>query len=275
MRCLFQRFWHSTVRLEQNKLMVDITYLGSDKELCARMTAAPDTFVIQQAWWEVYRAPGFKAPVIKRIKGLEGVKAYFGSGTRLKEALVHTGFPEARELFAEGVRGIVQAETFLTGQRGFEGREEYEKYWNDMYSGACRYYSNLHRVTRNWYEHVGYSEREGALFNRFKNQTLHEDGSDILLTGHFTDSFHSVTVKLDLDGKEGRVKEARGEILRAPDPVCIEANVYMDKIKNTCLDRLNKKEIASLLGSGNGCVHLIDLVYDAAKTLNLYREADN
>ncbi len=272
MHCVFQRFWHTSVRLDQGELLVEVAYLSTDKEICARMTVAPDSFLVRQAWLEVYRAHGINSPETIEISGLEGMEAYFNSGEALRKALMPRSVPEAKDLFAEGVRGVIQAETFLVEQRGYSGPLEYQDYWFDLYQGACRFYSNIERVKNRWYEHIGYFYRSGTLFNRMKSQILYSNEKGFLLTGHLHDSFHSVAVELELEKEKGLITSARGDILRAPDPVCMESTVYMDKINGTFLPEMDKREIASLLGGGNGCVHLIDLVSDGAKTIALYRE---
>ncbi len=274
MHCAYQRFWHSSVRLDKDELVVEATYCSTDQELCARMIVDPESFIVRQAWWEVYRAPGEDYPRITKIPGLEGMTAYFGCGKKLREALSPMQFPEAKDLFAEGVRGVVQSETFLWENRGYAGTKEYENYWYDLYDGACRYYSNTDRVTNKWYDHVGYTHRSGTLFNRMKSQFLYQRKKDALIVGHLHDSFHSVAIELELENGEGKIISAKGEILRAPDPVCAEAAVFMDTLKGVFPLEMGKKELAILLGGGNGCVHLIDLVFDGAKTFSLYRERE-
>jgi len=271
-KCVFQRFWHTTVRFVDGELDVETTYCGSDKELAARMIVDPDTFTVHRAWWEIYRAPGYDSPHRFEIKALEGMKAYFGCGKDLNNALEPQGISEARDLFAEGVRGVVQAETFLWQYRGFSDAKEYENYWYELFDSGCRYYSNTDRVSRSWYEHVGYSERNGALFNRFKNQALYLDQNTWLLKGHFVDSFHSVALEMELEKNSDKVLKAKGEILRAPDRVCMEAASFATNLEQKQLLDMSKKEIAQILGSENGCVHLIDLAADGANTLSLYTQ---
>lgn len=275
MDCIFQRFWHTNVHLHKDGLLVDTIYNGTDRELCARMVVEPETFMVQQAWWEIYRGPGETTPRHTQVDGLMGMKAYFGCGETLKAALAPLHAPEAKELFAEGVRGVIQAETFLVEQRGYVSPQQYEEYWDGIYQDACRYYSNMERVTTKWYEHVGYYERTGCLFNRMKSQFMYRGEKAYLLAAHLHDSFHSVAVELELEKNEGLIIDSRGDILRAPDLVCKEASVFMEKLKGTFLPEMKKKEIAFLLGAGNGCVHLIDLVTDGAQTFFLCQNMES
>ncbi len=270
MNCLYQRFWHTTVRYKNQKLDLETTYCDSKQELCAKMVVAPDSFEVSEAWWEVYRAKGYSSPARFEIKALKGIKAYFGCGKELHKALEFLNFPAARELFAEGVRGVIQAESFLWRKRGFADAKDYEEHWYKLFKGGCRYYNNVDRVNISWYDHVGYTERAGTLFNRFKSQFMTLEGENWQLRGHFVDSFHSVASFIEFEKESTAILKATGEILRAPDPVCKEASTFMCSLVNKKLSSLNKKEIAILLGAENGCVHLIDLVADGASTYSLY-----
>ena len=174
--------------------------------------------------------------------------------------------PLAIALFSETIKGIIQAETFLLNERGFPSEEAYETKWMEFYSGSCRFFSNLDKATQSWYDHVGESKREGNLFVRFKTQSIFELGENrFLLTGNLSDSFHEVNVLLKLAGSI--VEEADGVLLRTPDPICRDATVFLSNLHGINLSGIRKKELAGILGKGQGCVHLIDLVSDCAYIL--------
>lgn len=273
MRCLFQRNWHSSVRFDEGQgeqeLLVEVTYCGTDREACARLFIDPQTLIIKDAYWEKYRTPGESGCQVLRIPQLSGMEAYFKAGPVLREALAPLQDSYAHSLFAEAVRGVIQAETYLFKERGFASTEAYQNYWDNNYVNTCRYYSNLDRVTQGWYDYIGYSERRGSLFNRIKTQHLYLNGDYYLLTGNMTDSFHGVSVELELEKDKYKVKSARGELVRAPDPVCAEAVDLMAGLAGKELAGLKKKDIAQRMGGGNGCIHLIDLVFDGLETLEL------
>ncbi|MGI6328799.1 MAG: DUF2889 domain-containing protein [Dethiobacteria bacterium] len=268
MQCIFQRNWHSSVRKEEQNLLSEVTYCGTDREVCARLIIDPKTFIVEKALWEIYRTPeraGFRA---LDIPGMVGMEAYFGSGGNLRKALQPLQDSFAGELFAEAVRAIIQAETFLLNERGYTP-ESYEQYWIDFYKDTCCFFSNLDRVTLGWYEYIGYCTRSGSLFNRMKSQILTLHNNSYFLSGHFNDSFHGIAVGLELEKDTRRIKDARGSFLRAPDPVCKEAAIYMKQLEGKLLTGISKKDIAHLLGASNGCVHMIDLVFDGQETLTL------
>jgi len=73
-------------------------------------------------------------------------------------------------------------------------------------------------------------------------------------------------VRLKLD--EFTVKEADGVLLRTPDIICREAASLLVNLHGLDLRGISKKELARLLGNGQGCVHVIDLVSDCTQILD-------
>ena len=128
-------------------------------------------------------------------------------------------------------------------------------------------------MSRSWYEYLGYDKRYGNLFNRTKTQILIKNNISYILTGFLNDSFHGLAVELALS-ENGVVEKAGGKILRAPDSVCKEAAAYLQDFLGKKLTSLSKKEIVSLLGNSQGCIHLIDLVIDGAETFRLFCSGD-
>lgn len=273
MQFLLQRNWHSVVRLEEQgqDLLSEVTYCGTDREVYACLVVDPHTFLVKSATWETYRTPEEKGQKTLNLTQLKGMEAYFGCGGALRQALAPLQEPFALALFAEAVRGLAQAETFLLRERGYPSPEAYEEHWNSFYFESCRFYSNLDRVSGGWYDYVGYSERRGILYNRLRNIVLstegHNSASYYFLNGQFCDSFHEVSVTLVLEKENLVVKKATGHFMRAPDPVCGEAAEFVKAIEGKSLQGMQKKNLAHLLQGGNGCVHLIDLIYEGVETL--------
>lgn len=270
MRNLFQRNWYTEVRRSEDGLLKGKTsYIDTYREAVAHLSVDINSFIIQEALWEEQRS---SEPINARtlqVTPLCGSKAYFSSGPMLKEAGAFLKDPLAVALFSETVKGIIQAETFLLSERGFASEKDYEHKWMEFYSGSCRYFSSLDRITKTWFDHVGESKREGNLFVRFKTQSLfHLGKSRYLLTGNLSDSFHEVNVRLKLNGVA--VEEADGVLLRTPDLVCREAAALLTNLHGINLRGVAKKELAGLLGKGQGCVHVIDLVNDCAQILELF-----
>ncbi len=271
MKNLFQRNWYTEVRrAHEQTLQVVTSYLDTEREAAAQLVLDLNSFIIREAIWEEQRSSGPISFNSRRVIPLLGSEAYFSSGPKLKEAGAFLNDPLAGSLFSESIKGIIQAETFLWEERGYSSPEEYETKWTDFYSGSCRYYSNPERITRSWYTHVGNSKRTGNLFVRFKTQSLLGLGDNqYLLTGNLSDSFHDLNLNIKLNGST--VEDAAGSLRRAPDQVCREAAGLLKNLQGINLQDLDKKATAGLLGKGQGCVHLIDLVNDCAQILEFSR----
>ncbi len=262
---ILQRNWFTAVDRDATSGMLDArtVYRDTDCEVGARLRVNSTTFRIKQAVFEKY------SPEMDYIEvpGLQGVEAYFHCGPALTEAVADLGnLP--RSLFAETVRGIIQAETFLLEERGFASAREYSDYWEKLYLNSCRYYSNLHRISCKWDEYAGQGRRHN-LFNRFKGQLVYKDCTEgYKVIGSLSDSFHELGVSIVING-DLIVTEARGALLRAPDKVCFEAADFLNNLAGKFLMDMNKKQVAVLLGKGEGCVHLIDTVYDALESIKI------
>ncbi len=273
MNSLFQRNWYTSVqRSGDDMLQAETCYVDSEREAAARLLVNVKDFCVKEAVWEEHRTGGKPGTGVRTVPVLHGQEAYFNAGAALQQVAQFLADPLAVPLFAETVKGVIQAETFLWDLRGYGSAEEYSRYWGKYYAGSCRYYSNLDRVETGWFEHVGEEQREGNLFVRFKTQTFYSLGEGAyLLTGNLSDSFHQVSVNLELAAEDWRVIRAAGTLHRTPDKVCREASGFLQELVGTGLKGLGKKEIAGLLGKGQGCVHLIDLVSDAVHILELHR----
>lgn len=268
MECLFRRNWYTSVRRGNGELRSETSYVDTIREVAARLRVGLTDFVIRDAEWEEQRPVIPGARKIHPVQVLRGKDSYFNSGSALRELASVTDDPLVIALFAETVKGVIQAETFLWEERGYPSAEEYDRSWEEFYSGSCRYYSNLDRVTKSWFQHVGETKREGNLFVRFKTQTLYSlANGKFLLDGNLSDSFHEVSVNFTLN-KDMEVEKAEGNLLRTPDSVCKESAGFLKDLVGVKLKGVTKKEIANLLGKGQGCVHVIDVTFDAAQILN-------
>ena len=271
MEFLMQRIWHSSVvREDEQYLIAKTSYLDSRMERIAVMRVKAANLEIEEAWLECLGRPGDMAESREYIEGLKGVEAYLGSGSGLRAGLQGIKDEVERSLFNDTVIAIVQAETFLFRERGYSNAVTYSQAWEEFYAGSCRYYSNLDRVKITWGGYIGNTGREINLFDRGKSQQLYlDDKNGYVINGSLIDSFHQVSSSLKLD-KDMKVTAAYGQLLRVPDAVCRESSQQMENLKGQLLPGMPKKELAYLLGAGQGCVHLIDLTYDSVKTLELY-----
>jgi hypothetical protein len=234
--------------------------------MLAQIWVVPETLKITGARWEVLRDDRGTSLKSVYVPELYGKEAYFGCGKPFRSALAAYP-PPAAELFLENASALIQAETFLIRERGYASLEAYVDYWKEFYTGSCRYYSNLDAIKRSWGEYVSARQAGTNLFNRFKTFTLDGYDDGLLLHASMSDSFHEMALALRLDQTGENIHEASGAIVRAPDQVCPDAATFLSRLTGFRLPALGRGQITSLLGGGQGCVHLIEMVCEAAKLL--------
>lgn len=261
---ILQRHWHTSVRqVTDDVLEAQTVYCGTDCEVGVMLKVEAGSFKIIDAIFESYSPP----VQVSQIDGLLGEEAYFNCGPVLKRALGSLG-EQPRSLFAETVRGIIQAETFIWGKRGYASAAAYNDFWDKFYLGSCHYYSNLDKISQKWDEYTAYS-RSTNLFNRFKQQAVDAlVGKGYEVNVKLSDSFHEMNLEMELD-LQYKIVRATGTILRAPDPICRATTKLIENLEGQFITQLNKKQIAKLMGLGNGCVHLIDMVYDGMVSIQI------
>ncbi|MEW6424611.1 MAG: DUF2889 domain-containing protein [Bacillota bacterium] len=284
MKALFNRQWLCAVKKLPEGVRAQTHYLDTKREMSVQMLVDPHTFAIREAIVETYRAPGGREFCKSReIPELVGVVAYFEAGRDLRKIAWENELEQ--NLFAENIRAVIQAETYLIKERGYASAKDYDDYWREMYRNTCRYYSNLEKVKKTWLEHIADQERFSNLYCRCHSYTLysperspenHSSGNPsggFVLTGTFHDSFHELSLVLKLNGGGSVIAGARAQMLRGPDDVCKEGMTEaVHLIGKPLAPAPGKKEIAALLGGQNGCVHLIDLAYNLGQTLKYYQE---
>lgn len=268
MEFLQQRHWHTTVMREDKKTIIAKTdYMDNLIERRAVIKVDVFSLEITEAWLERLGRAGDMAEKRHYIEKLKGVKAYLGNGRPLKEALQEAGDQLERSLFNESVIGIIQAETFLFEERGYPDAATYNQFWEEYYLGSCRYYSNLDQVKSSWIDFVGTSLRQKNLFNRGKcQQMMRDQNGDYLIWGSLIDTFHQMGTFIKAD-QGMKITAAHGQLIRMPDAVCSSAAGLMDNLPGVDLSGISKKELAGILGAGQGCIHIIDLVWDSVQTI--------
>jgi len=249
-------------KLPDNTIIAKSCLLTTTTEAVGKLIVQPDSFKILEANWQIFRSPGNSLYGNQSVPELHGLEAYFNIGAELRRAVGDAGNGLAQILLAECVKGVIQAETFLYTERGYQSASAYEAYWDNMYHNACRYYSNLDRVTQTWFGHVGEHSRQDFFFQRNKHIVVYRlNGGSTMITGSFMDSFHEINVCLTLDGQKV-IKNYHGQFLRAPDQVCFENTSHLNALIGTNFRKLSKRDIGQQIGGSQGCSHLVDLVYD-------------
>jgi Protein of unknown function (DUF2889). len=267
MKSLFQCNWYIEVsRTGNGQLLAKTSYLDTQREAAAHLLVDITTFIIKDARLEEQRSIDSLGSKSRQVTSLLGSEAHLGAGPVLKKTAAFLNDPLAVALFAESIKGIIQAERFLLEERGYASLEEFFLMWRKAGLNSCRLYSNLDRVTFSSIDRASFLRPEGNLFVRFKTQSLYSLGQEqYLLTGYFSDIRHETSVNLKLKGST--VIEADGGFVRPPNPICPEADTFLANLPGIDLIGLSKKEVAAILGKGQGCVHVIDLVNDCVQML--------
>ncbi len=268
MQLLSQRSLCSCTRQTTNgRITAEAVLLSTDCEIVARIAAAADTFIIEQAEWELLRQGAEYAPAGGAVPALLGVEAYFGVAPALTRAFPNPAQELVRELFAECVKAVLQSETYLYTQRGFASAQAYQDNWDVSHPDSCRYYSHLDIVERRWFDHIGPEPRGGNLFHRHKNVAVWQCGTDGLqATGSFLDSFHEVGIVVDCSAA-GRIGRFDATFMRAPDQICFGTSGLVQKLVGQNIKELTRRDINRCAGGGEGCAHLLDISRDTLAEL--------
>ncbi|NPV73624.1 MAG: DUF2889 domain-containing protein [Pelotomaculum sp.] len=270
MKVLYQgSYFCSVKRVQEQNILAETAFLSTLFEATGKLVVDSKTYSIKEARWDVYRSPGGELNGGGFLPDLIGLEAYFSISGVLNRVISGKASGLIKELLAECVRGVIQAETYIFKERGYDSADDYEQWWRKEHVNSCRYYSNLDRVINSWFDYIGYNLRENNLFNRNKSFTVYNDNGRFYATGHFSDSFHEVGVQLSFNGLDGKIVSCRGDYLRAPDAVCFENISLLDSFIGRSINGINKKEVAKIAGGPSGCFHLVDIIYDTLVASNI------
>ncbi|NLV15752.1 MAG: DUF2889 domain-containing protein [Syntrophomonadaceae bacterium] len=268
MKCVFNASHFTTVIRKDNELLAQSVYLSTSIEAIGMVRADVSSFMINGAEWEIYRSPDNLLNELADVPELKGTEAFLNVGQALRDVIGDRGGGLPRELLAECIRGLIQAETFVYQERGYSSPEAYDNYWEELSADYCRYFTNLDKVEKHWRDHVGPFERGRSLYNRCKKSEVWvgQDGR-ISSGGSFIDSYHELCVQIRIDSR-GVIEECQGNFLRAPDRICFENADNLNIMIGQNLADLSKRQIGGDLGGPQGCFHLVDLVYDIGQAVN-------
>jgi hypothetical protein len=304
-RVLWQRFQNVKIfRKEKNLLEVELIFQETSKEDRLRLLLSVKDFTIREA---ILERPRSNQDIIKPLSllFLNGRSIYLKEARNLKKAILDWGetspapapyCDQARadrsrpglvpplserehfaDLFLELITNVLQAELFLLPERGYSSLQEYDRYFSEVYADSCILYSKLTgRVPE--YSYTQGQERYDFLFSRNRSIFIFEQegGGDkegketLFIHGHLSDSFHEMALFLRVLSSSDPpyfLKEAKGNFLRFPNPVCGEAAPKLQELEGMHLLPGNKKKIISRLTGPEGCSHLSDLVIEAARAL--------
>jgi hypothetical protein len=239
-------------------MQAECALISTDFEAVARIRTDYN-MVIQQADWDIYRAPGGKHNKSREVAELTGVRAYLDCGPALRPVGDKDG-AVPYELLAECVKGIIQCESFFYKERGFASQEEFEKQiLEKSYHNSCRQSSTRDRQVKTWFEYIDERKWGDLLFTRCRSVTVRQAGEEeFLVSGDFNDSFHELGMNIVISG--GLIADCSGNFLRTPEAVCEEAMELLGSIRGAKVAELTKRRVGQCVGGPMGCDHMFDLL---------------
>lgn len=266
-----RQIFHSTIgttvsRVGPGKLLTQTILMSSRYEAIARVFLDEKSFVISEAGWEIHRSPGGRSNGGKAVTAMAGQEAYLRIGSSLRAVGKEDG-ELPRELLTDCVKGIIQAETYLFGGRGFASAEDYENFMRGSYRDGCRRFSSTEGRAQSWFEFIADRKTGGDyLFNRYKTAMVYmlADGT-VAASGSFIDSFHELSIIMT--ASDGIITACNADFIRVPHAVCREADAHLMALNGRAVGDITVKAAADCAGGPMGCNHLADLVYHTAKAL--------
>ena len=138
-----------------------------------------------------------------------------------------------------------------------------------MEQEGCRMYSHPHKEDLKWMDYVPPLIRSETLFNRIKTYRVYRKNEEMdHIQGHFSDSFHEISIEIDLFQASGEILGTNVEFCRAPGKACFENKIHSDKWISKNIYQINKKQIISWFGGREGCYHLAEMVLDIRRLMN-------
>jgi len=106
------------------------------------------------------------------------------------------------------------------------------------------------------------------LFNRHTSCQVEQIAkNELVVSVNLCDSHHEITVFITVLMPEAQIILARAEFLRSPDKICARTATLMEGLVGQSLGQGVIKMASNVLGGPQGCIHLKELVIEAAKAL--------
>jgi Protein of unknown function (DUF2889) len=262
MSIIGQRNIVCTIDKNEDVVYAKAIILSKEFEASAWLAVGASDYLIQEADWEISKAPENTSLGRGIVSDVIGVKANTGIGSALVHLTKSNGGVMIKSLIFECVKGLMQAETYLYQERGYADEAAYEAYWMDKESNGCRFYTHPASDKYGWFDHVGPYQRTGNLFNRCKSYQLSAHGTEQTLQGTFHDSYHEMAGELKFDKATGIISECNLSMFRAPGSSCLETTAHGRSFVGENIYSLTRKQVVGLVGGPHGCYHLTDLLAD-------------
>lgn len=249
------------------------------KKTIAVIKVNVETFIIESAYINI---DGHKTMVPNII----GTLGYIQGKKTLKRALKESPFEKYTDLFIQCISALIQAETYVYRERGYQTEEEYNRYWDLLEDNGCRMYSHSRKALRKgdlpWMSYVPDNFNKNPIFAREKNYEVisYQDESEdktedflsknlfglISLKGHLKDDYHEMILEIITD-LNCIVKNSKINFIKAPGKSCYSNKENQNNLKSLNLKEIEKHQIIDAFGGCDGCYHIVEMAIDMADVI--------
>lgn len=232
-------------------------FLGEESVMTATVKVGVKDFIIEEAKGSV----NGKEYEVDELKGLYG----YISGKKAIKKKTMNKFPELSPLFLQCVSGLIQAETYVYDERGYNSKDEYNRYWDNLEEDGCRYYSNKRADLRAsepaWMEYVPDNFKATELFKREKRYSAVVEDGTLITVGFLNDTYHEMAISMELN-IQGNVLDFQIVFFRGPGQACFSNSENSNMLKGWNIKDISKRDIIKILGGCDGCYHIVELAVE-------------
>lgn len=275
MESIYSRSWFSGTRREgEDKVVCTAFFIDNIFEQKASIVVRTKDFSIVSAQVETLRglseADHNCVHIFPNLNGLQILSGNVGKAVR--ESINYNPQGYQSNLLLNTIRTVALSRSFFIKELGYQDEDDYYRFWAVKLKDTCMYQSNQDKgvdTYRAKKEKLGFDDRSEALFNRMQNINILRLGGDILCNGSLVDTHHQMSVILRLNDNL-EITEVNGTIVRSPHEICPEGTKALNRLIGVSFQKQNApaKSIHKLVGGGDGCFHLSNLVLEIAESLD-------
>ncbi len=251
-----------SVTMAEDSVIAQSLYLDREKELQGTVCADINTYNIKEAFCEIVKETDKDMEGLRRISFPEGTKCHIDGKRRVAGLLGEPRNRHVKYMMDQCINGMIQAESYIYRERGFEDRESYNRFWDEIEEKGCRMYSHPHRDDLRWMDYIPQYERKHLLFSRYKNIEIKKAGNAYEGRARFIDSYHELYADCCCDEKTGDIEIFEISYCRAPGKCCFDNSIHSGELLGRNIFRLTKGELVEIFGRSEGCYHLVELSKD-------------
>jgi|GEM_PF-6971925 len=258
----------TTVCRENDTVVSETVFLNRLWEARGMIRADIRTYVIKDAGWEISENPAGLEPGERKIDFPSGTVGHIQGKKALGAFVRLPGGIMMKYLMNQCLNGLIQGETYIIHERGYETREEYNAFWNEIEKNGCRMYTYPDSSDLPWMEFVPKHSSDGKnLFNRFKSWDISCRGDEMTARGRFNDTYHELGLEIGYDRHSGTAGYCDVFYRRAPGASCFGNSIHGQKLAGRNLYEIRKPELIEIFGRYSGCYHLTEIARDTVNEI--------